>query len=324
MRVLVVGGAGYIGSHTLRELRRAGLDAVVFDNYSTGMPELAVGWPVIEGDIRNKSQMREALRDIDAIIHFAAHAYVGESVLNPRKYYDNNVGGGLTLLNAAIDAGVRFFVFSSSCATYGVPSVSPIVETTPQSPINPYGATKLMFERVLADYGVAFNIKSVSLRYFNAAGADDDGEAGELHDPEPHLIPRVLQVAAGRLPFLDIFGDDYATADGTCVRDYVHVSDLAEAHVLALRYLMAGGESTKVNLGTGVGHSVREVIRVCEKVTGQRIRVEVQERRPGDPPVLVASARLAEETFGWKPKRDLVNIVESAWAWMLKQSAKSR
>jgi len=316
MKILVTGGAGYIGSHTARALRHAGFDVTIFDNFSTGHRAFAAGFPTVEGDIREYDSIRNAVDGFDSIMHFAAHAYVGESVINPRKYFDNNVTGGLVLINAAIDAGVRNIIFSSSCATYGIPEQMPITESTPQRPINPYGASKLMFERVLSDYGSAYKLRFVTLRYFNAAGAEESNEIGELHDPEPHLIPRILLAAAGVTSHVDVFGVDYPTPDGTCIRDYVHVSDLAVAHVMAMRYLMDGGESIALNLGTGAPKSVREVIEAARDITECDIEVKIGPRRLGDPPVLVANPELAQKTLGWTAKNGLPEIVSSAWRWM--------
>lgn len=323
MKVLVTGGAGYIGSHAARQLRQEGFDVTIFDNFSTGHRIFAAGFPTVEGDIRNYAEIHSALKGFDSVMHFAAHAYVGESVINPRKYFENNVTGGLVLINAAVDAGVRNFIFSSSCATYGVPEQLPIVESTPQHPLNPYGASKLMFERVLSDYGSAYGLRFVTLRYFNAAGADASNEIGELHDPEPHLIPRILLAAAGVISHIDIFGIDYQTPDGTCIRDYIHVSDLAVAHVMALRHLLNGGKSIALNLGTGACHSVREVIEAAREATKCDIKVKTAPRRPGDPPVLVANSELALRTLGWSAKKDLPEMVSSAWRWMQKCSADS-
>ena len=320
MKVLVTGGAGYIGSHTVRQLRHLGFDVMIFDNFSTGHRGFTAGCPTVEGDIRSYEMIRSSLDGVDSVIHFAAHAYVGESVTNPRIYYDNNMSGGLVLMNAAIDAGVRNFIFSSSCATYGIPDQMPIRESTPQCPVNPYGASKLMFERALTDYCSAYGLHFVILRYFNAAGADKSSEIGELHEPEPHLIPRILLAAAGALSHVDIFGDDYPTPDGTCIRDYIHVSDLADAHVLALQYLLDGGESVALNLGSGIGYSVNEVIEAARGITKCDIEVKTGRRRPGDPPVLVASSELAMERLGWTAKRGLPEMLGSAWNWMQKSS----
>jgi UDP-glucose-4-epimerase GalE len=341
LAILVSGGAGYIGSHAARALRRSGYDVMLYDNLSTGFRCLARGFELIEGDIADEHRLRAVLTRVDAVIHFAAHAYVGESVENPRKYFQNNVAAALSLLNSALEAGIRRFVFSSSCAVYGIPEQNtvtqvPITEQTPREPVNPYGASKLFFENALAAYGRAYGLHSVSLRYFNAAGADESGEIGELHEPETHLIPLALAACTGnghelkipvlQVPFLEINGCDYPTADGTCVRDYVHVDDLADAHVRALLYLETGGarngekgeNSLALNLGTGRGHSVLEVIRAVENATGRPVRRKLGPRRPGDPPVLVADPAKAQSVLGWAAKRNLADIVSSAWMWMQK------
>ena len=325
MAILVVGGAGYIGSHAARALRRSGYEAVIYDNLSTGFRSLAQGFELVEGDIADAARLRLVLGRVDAVMHFAAHAYVGESVENPRKYFRNNVLGALSLLNSALDAGIRRFVFSSSCAVYGVPEQIPITEETPREPVNPYGASKLFFENALQAYGRAYGVRSVSLRYFNAAGADEGGEIGEMHEPETHLIPLALAASAANGPELKIFGSDYPTRDGTCVRDYIHVSDLADAHVRALQYLERnkdeqGGDSLAINLGNGRGQSVLEIIQATENATGRRVRRKMGPRRPGDPPVLVADAATAHRMLGWAARRDLADIVASAWAWMQKNS----
>jgi len=314
----VVGGAGYIGSHAARALRRARYNVIIYDNLCTGFRRLADGFELVEGDIGDAGKLHRVLSRVDAIMHFAAHAYVGESVTNPRKYFRNNVADGLTLLNAAVDAGVRHFVFSSTCAVYGIPERIPITERTPREPINPYGATKLAFENALEAYDRAYGLRSARLRYFNAAGADDSGEIGELHDPESHLIPLALSAATPDGSELQVFGDDYPTPDGTCLRDYIHVNDLADAHVRALQHLEKGGESLAVNLGTGRGNSVMEVIQAAEKVTGQPVRCKIGPRRPGDPPVLVADAAKAQQVLGWTAQRDLTNIMSTAWNFMQK------
>ena len=316
MAVLVVGGAGYIGSHAARALRRARYSVIVYDNLSTGFRQLAQGFELVEGDIGDQSKLHRVLSRVDAVMHFAAHAYVGESVTNPRKYFGNNVTAALTLLNACVDAGVRHFVFSSTCAVYGVPERIPITEETRREPVNPYGATKLAFEHALEAYGHAYGLKSARLRYFNAAGADESGEIGELHDPETHLIPLALQATAADGPELQIFGDDYPTPDGTCLRDYIHVNDLADAHVRALQHLEKGGDSLALNLGTGKGNSVLEVIQAAEKATGRPVRRKMGPRRPGDPPVLVADASKAQQILGWTAQGDLTNIVATAWNFM--------
>ena len=322
MRVLVTGGAGYIGSHAVRTLGARGHEPVIYDNLSTGDARLAEGYRLIVGDIGDGANLSAALRGMDAVMHFAAFAYVGESVVKPRKYFENNVRSALTLLDMALDAGVRAFIFSSTCATYGIQESMPIAETTPQQPVNPYGASKLFLEHALRAYDAAYGMRSVSLRYFNAAGAHESGEIGEIHEPETHLIPCALQAVAGVRPQVDIYGADYPTPDGTCIRDYIHVSDLAEAHVAALEYLAGGGASTALNLGTGVGHSVKEVIATVEAVTGATLEKRLCGRRPGDPPVLVADPSRASRVLRWTAKRDLQQMVESAWRWMQAEQAR--
>ena len=316
--VLVTGGAGYIGSHTCKALAAAGYQPVAYDNLSEGH-RWAVKWgPLVEGDIGDRERLLQALKTyrIGAVLHFAAHAYVGESMVEPSKYFDNNVSKSLTLLNAMLEAKVEALVFSSSCATFGVPEMLPIAETAPQRPINPYGASKLMVEQILQAYAAAYGLKYAALRYFNAAGADPDGELGEAHEPETHLIPLVIEAAQGRRPHISVFGTDYDTADGTAVRDYIHVSDLAEAHVKALDHLRAGGQSERLNLGTGTGYSIREVIATVEQVSGRAVPVVETARRPGDPAALVAGAGRAQAVLGWRPTRsDLPSIVQTAWRW---------
>jgi UDP-glucose-4-epimerase GalE len=321
--ILVLGGAGYIGSHAARALRRSGYEVVLYDNLSTGFRRLAQGFELVEGDIADEARLRPVLARVDAVMHFAAHAYVGESVENPRKYFQNNVVGALSLLNSALAAGIRRFVFSSTCAVYGIPERIPITEQTAREPVNPYGTSKLFFENALAAYGRAYGLRSVSLRYFNAAGADESGEIGELHDPETHLIPLALVASTTNGPELQIYGSDYPTPDRTCVRDYVHVNDLADAHVRALQYLENGGDSLATNLGTGRGHSVLEVIQAAEKATGRPVRRTVGPRRPGDPPVLVADPAKAQSVLAWIAKRNLADIVSSAWTWMQKDANSS-
>jgi len=321
----VTGGAGYIGSHAARALRCSGYEVVLYDNLSTGFRRLAQGFELVEGDIADEAKLRPALARVDAVMHFAAHAYVGESVENPRKYFRNNILGALSLLNSALDTGIRRFVFSSSCAVYGIPGQIPITEQTPREPVNPYGASKLFFENALEAYSRAYGLRSVSLRYFNAAGADESGEIGELHDPETHLIPLALAASTANGPELQIYGSDYPTPDGTCVRDYIHVNDLANAHVRALQHLEKGGDekggdSLAINLGTGRGHSVLEIIRAAESATGRPVRRKIGPRRPGDPPLLVADPAKAQEALGWTAKRNLADIVSSAWTWMQKNS----
>ncbi|MGA9353562.1 MAG: UDP-glucose 4-epimerase GalE [Terriglobales bacterium] len=318
MAVLVVGGAGYIGSHAARALRRARYQVIIYDNFSTGFRRLAQGFELVEGDIGDQSKLHSVLSRVDAVMHFAAHCYVGESVTDPRKYFRNNVVDALTLLNSAVDAGVRHFVFSSTCAVYGVPVKVPITEQNPREPINPYGATKLAFENALEAYDRAYGMRSARLRYFNAAGADESGEIGELHDPETHLIPLALQASLPGDFALQVFGSDYPTPDGTCLRDYIHVNDLADAHVRALQHLEQGGESLAVNLGTGKGNSVLEVIHAAAAATGQPVRRTIGPRRPGDPPALIADPSKAKEVLGWTAQRNLTDIVNSAWNFMSK------
>ena len=316
--VLVTGGAGYIGSHAAKALAESGFVPVTYDNFVYGN-RWAVQWgPLVEGDILDRDRLLHAIEEyrIEAVMHFAAFAYVGESVAKPEIYFHNNVVGSLTLLEAMRIAGLGPIVFSSTCATYGDPARTPITEDLPQLPVNPYGETKLMIEKALKWYGPAHGINSVSLRYFNACGADSAGQIGEAHEPETHLIPLVLDAASGKRPQIDIFGTDYDTPDGTCIRDYIHVSDLAEAHVRALDYLLAGGQSVAANLGTGTGHTVREVIGAVERVTGRTVPTREVARRAGDPPALVADAALARRLFGWVPAAsDLDTIVDTAWRW---------
>lgn len=322
MVVLVIGGAGYIGSHAARTLRRRGHDVVIYDNLSTGHAFLAGGFELVRGDIADAVTLSAALRRVDSVMHFAAHAYVGESVTSPRKYFRNNVEGGLVLLNACVDCGVRRIIFSSTCAVYGVPAKVPIPEDTPRQPVNPYGVSKLFFEQALDAYDRAYGLRFTSLRYFNAAGADESGEIGELHEPESHLIPSAFLAASGARAELEVFGTDYPTPDGTCVRDYIHVNDLADAHVSALERLSEGGDSIAVNLGTGKGHSVKEVLNKVEQVTGHKVPVRIAPRRAGDPPALVADPRLAEEVLRWKATQSLDDIVTTAWRWMKGQRAR--
>jgi len=316
--ILIVGGAGYIGSHLNKEISKQGYETVVFDNLSYGH-EKFVKWGNFElGDLGNIKDIRSIFRKypIDAVMHFAAFTYVGESVEDPQKYYINNVKNTLNLLQVMLEENVKQFVFSSTCATYGNPVEIPITENHPQNPINPYGRGKLIVEQVLKDYSHAYGLKYASLRYFNAAGADPDCEVGELHDPETHLIPLILDVAAGKRDDIKIFGTDYDTPDGTCIRDYIHVTDLADAHILALKYLQDGGESDVFNLGNGNGFSVKEVIETARKITGKNIRAVEDERRPGDPPILVGSSDKAKKVLKWKPKYDdLYKIIETAWNW---------
>ena len=311
---MVVGGAGYIGSHTAHALRRKGHEVIIYDNLSTGYTSLADGFELVIGDISDSTKLAPILNRVDAVMHFAAYAYVGESVENPRKYFQNNVLGSIALLNAVMDSSVRKFIFSSTCAVYGVPLKVPMAEDNPRLPVNPYGSSKLAFEFALESYARAYGLRFVAFRYFNASGADENGQIGEMHDPETHLIPAVFEAIKGRRPALQIFGDDYPTPDGTCVRDYIHVSDLAEAHVLGLDCIDSG-ESAALNLGTGRGYSVKEVISTIEKVTGRKVPWLLAPRRPGDPPALIADPSRAEKMLNWKAKRSLEEIVSTAWKW---------
>jgi UDP-glucose-4-epimerase GalE len=313
--VLVVGGAGYIGCHAARALRRHGYDVLIYDNLSRGHRFLAEGFVLIEADIADRPQLTRALERVAGVMHFAADSQVGESVEHPRKYFSNNVEGGLTLLNATLDAGIRKFIFSSSCAVYGIPAKVPITEDTPRQPVNPYGMSKVFFENALEAYGNAYGLRSVSLRYFNAAGADESGAVGEVHDPETHLIPSALKAVTGERGPLELFGSDYPTADGTCIRDYIHVNDLAEAHVLAFKQLDSITASAQYNLGTGQGASVQEVIGTIEEVTGETVPRRMGPRRAGDPPELVADPSRAQTALGWKATRSLRDIVRTAWQW---------
>ena len=316
-RILVTGGAGYIGSHCCKALAEAGFEPVVFDNISSGHRRFVRWGPLIEGDMRDAEALRSALRQVrpEAVVHFAALSLVGESAAHPGRYWDVNVGGTLQLLEAMRAASVPRLVFSSTCAVYGEPDGAPIGESAPHRPVSPYGATKSACERMTEDYGRAYGLRSMRLRYFNASGADPAAEIGEWHDPETHLVPLILDAALGRRDGIDIFGTDYPTEDGTAVRDYLHVMDLAEAHVAALRHLQRGGASDAVNLGTGRGASVAEVVRVAEAVTGRAIRTRRAARRAGDPVALFADPAKAEHVLGWRAERDLTAIVEDAWRW---------
>ncbi|MBD3885167.1 UDP-glucose 4-epimerase GalE [Phormidium tenue FACHB-886] len=322
--ILVTGGAGYIGSHAVLALQQAGFGVIVLDNLVYGHRELveALKAELVVGDIGDRALLDQlfADRQIDAVMHFSAYAYVGESVSDPAKYYRNNVTATLTLLEAMVAANIKKFIFSSTCATYGIPKSVPIPEEHPQNPINPYGATKLMVERMLADFGVAYDLRSVCFRYFNAAGADPEGRLGEDHNPETHLIPLVLMAALGKRDAISVFGTDYPTPDGTCVRDYIHVTDLANAHVLGLQYLLNGGDSDVFNLGNGSGFSVKEVIEAAKQVTGREIKVVECDRRPGDPPALVGSSDKAKQLLGWQSEyADLHEILTHAWNWHQKR-----
>ncbi|PNQ79099.1 UDP-glucose 4-epimerase GalE [Paenibacillus sp. F4] len=318
MAILVTGGAGYIGSHTVAELLDLGEEVVVLDNLQTGHKAALLGGKLYEGDLRDKELLSKLFSEnsIDAVIHFAANSLVGESMQNPGKYYDNNVFGTLSLLEAMKDAGVRRIVFSSTAATYGEPEKVPIEEGDRTEPTNVYGETKLMMERMMSWFDKVLGIKYVSLRYFNAAGAHESGKIGEDHRPESHLIPLVLQTALKQRPHIAVFGEDYATPDGTCVRDYIHVSDLADAHVRAVNYLREGNDSNIFNLGNGQGFSVKEVIETARKVTGLDIPVVTEPRRAGDPAILVASSDKARSVLGWSPARtQLEDIISGAWGW---------
>ncbi|WP_064711894.1 UDP-glucose 4-epimerase GalE [Rhizobium bangladeshense] len=313
--ILVTGGAGFIGSHICKALSRAGMIPVTYDNLSTGHADSVRWGPLVRGELGDAAALRRTMAEFspDCVIHCGANAYVGESVDMPRKYYRNNVVGSLTLLEACLDQEIDRIVFSSSCATYGVPASLPIREESPQQPVNPYGRTKLIFEMALEDFAAAYGIRFAALRYFNAAGADPDGELAERHEPETHLIPRALLAAAGRLERLDIFGTDYSTEDGTCVRDYIHVSDLAQAHLAAVNHLMTDGASLSVNLGSGRGTSVREILEAIRRTTGRDVPVRYRSRRAGDPPILFANTARAEAELGFTPTlSDIDTIIRTA------------
>ncbi|CAN1211817.1 UDP-glucose 4-epimerase GalE [Tumidithrix helvetica PCC 7403] len=320
-KILVTGGAGYIGSHAVLALQQAGYEVLILDNLVYGhrdLVETALHAEMIVGDTNDRALLDRLFADraIAAVMHFAAFAYVGESVTEPDKYYRNNVVGTLTLLEAMVAAKIPYFVFSSTCATYGVPLQVPIPEDHPQNPINPYGMTKLMVEQILKDFDRAYGLKSVIFRYFNAAGADPQGRLGEDHQPETHIIPLVLWAALGKRASISVFGSDYPTPDGTCIRDYIHVADLAEAHVLGLRHLFHNGTSETFNLGNGNGFSVKEVIEVAQQVTGREIKAILCDRREGDPPALVGSGEKARNMLGWNPQyADLEQILKHAWQW---------
>lgn len=318
MKICVTGGAGYIGSHTCKALAKAGHEVVVYDNLSTGHRQF-VKWGDFEhGDIRDTQLLRACLKKYrpDGVIHFAASAYVGESVENPGKYFSNNVAGTLSILQAMREEEIPAIVVSGTCAVYGQPETVPIDESCPKNPINPYGASKLFMERMLADFETAHGIHWTSLRYFNAAGSDPDGEIGEIHDPETHLIPRVMLAALGRLEAVDIYGTDYPTPDGTCIRDYIHVDDLASAHILAIERLLGGKSSMAMNLGTERGYSVREVIDGVEKLSCHQVPVRIAQRRKGDPACLVANTSLANEKLGWKAERNLEEMLTNGWRFL--------
>ena len=317
-KILVVGGAGYIGSHCLYELRRRGFATLAYDNLTEGHASATGDTELIVGSLDEEEKLDElfAAHDVRAVFHFAANCYVGESCEDPEKYYFNNVASTLVLLRAMRRAGVNRFIFSSTAATFGNPERETIDESHPQAPINPYGRTKLMIERILADYHDAYGLEYVALRYFNAAGAVEDGAIGEDHEPETHLIPLVIKAALGQRPDIKIFGSDYDTPDGTCVRDYIHIIDLADAHILGLEYLENDGKSSAFNLGNGKGYSVKEIIETVEKVSGRSVTQESVARRAGDPAVLIADYRRAREVLGWQPRYgDIETIVRTAWNW---------
>ncbi|WP_094556011.1 UDP-glucose 4-epimerase GalE [Synechococcus sp. 1G10] len=340
MTLLVTGGAGYIGSHTVRALQKAGFKPIVLDNLVYGhlrIVEEVLGVPLVVGQVGDRALLDQVLsgehpacggEPVQAVLHFAAYAYVGESVQDPAKYYRNNLADSLTLLEALVEpvrsgTGTAIpIVFSSTCATYGIPDTVPITEDTPQNPINPYGRSKWMVEQLLSDFGAAYGLPSVIFRYFNAAGADPSGDLGEDHTPETHLIPLVLEAMAGLRLGVQIYGDDYPTPDGTCIRDYIHVCDLADAHVLGLELLLASGGQSVYNLGNGTGYSVQQVLDVARKVTERGLLAHVAPRREGDPPVLVASAEKARRELGWMPAYpDLETILSHAWVWHQRSDA---
>jgi len=323
--ILVTGGAGYIGAHANKELNFAGYETVVLDNMSYGHEDF-LKWGEYENvDLDDLKSLRNVFSKykIDAVMHFAAFTYVGESVEDPQKYYLNNLRNTLNLLQVMNEFEVKKLVFSSTCATYGNPMEIPLTESHPQNPINPYGKGKLMVEKILEDYNSAYNLRYVSLRYFNAAGADPEGDVGERHHPETHLIPLILDAASGKREDIKIFGTDYPTHDGTCIRDYIHVTDLADAHIKSLKYLENGKKSEVFNLGNGNGFSVKEVIEKARKVTGRKIKATETDRRPGDPPILVGSSKKARKILKWQPKYDeLTQIIETAWEWHKKDNKK--
>ena len=320
MNVLVTGGAGYIGSHFVKLLLNEGVDVIVFDNLSRGHREAVPETVPFENvDLVDHEKLNRLLGkySIDSVVHFAALAYVGESVDHPERYYQNNVVGSFNLINALNNAGIKNFIFSSTCSIYGNPIITPISENESEKPINPYANTKLTVEKILKDFNTAYDFKYISLRYFNAAGADPEGEIGESHEPETHLIPLVLETASGKKDEIKIFGDDYQTKDGTCIRDYIHVTDLADAHFKALKFLEEKNDSTIINLGTGEGNSVKEIVAKTEEVTGKKINSRIVERRAGDPAVLVADNSKAKELLGWVPQQNIEAIISSAWNWHL-------
>jgi UDP-glucose-4-epimerase GalE len=316
--ILVVGGAGYIGSYMCKYLSLSGYTPIVLDNLVYGHRQ-AVKWgPFFQGNMEDSCLLDKIFTEFDiiAVMHFAAYAYVGESVVDPGKYYQNNVAATISLLQAMVKNKINNFIFSSTCATYGVPETTPITEQAPQQPINPYGYTKVMVEQILADFKNAHGLESISLRYFNAAGADPDGEVGEDHKPETHLIPLVLQTALGQRKQIEIFGDDYQTRDGSCIRDYIHITDLAQAHLLAVESLLHGESGDNFNLGNGEGYSVKEIVKLAREITGQKIPAKIVDKRPGDPAVLIGSSQKAKEILGWKPEFPEIEVIlETAWQW---------
>jgi UDP-glucose 4-epimerase len=314
---LVVGGAGYIGSHIVNNLCKNNYNVIVYDNLSEGHREAVTCNDFFHGDISDSDALNDVFEKnkIDAVMHFAAYAYVGESVDNPEKYYKNNVAATINLFASMLKYNVKKIIFSSTCATYGVPVYTPIDENHPQKPINPYGASKLMVERIIDDYHKAYGLQYMILRYFNAAGAHPDGIIGESHKKETHLIPLVLKTLTGEKEAINIFGIDYETPDGTCVRDYIHVCDLAEAHRISLEMLLRGNESKHINLGNGIGFSVKEIISVCEEVTGMKVPTRISHRRPGDPPFLVASNNYGKDIPDFCPQYDIYDIIKTAWKW---------
>jgi UDP-glucose 4-epimerase len=325
MKILVTGGAGYIGSHFIKALLSRGISPVVYDNLSTGNRWALISKDFYEADLSDHDAVVDVLRKekIEAVVHFAASTYVGESVENPMKYFGNNYSNTLNLLNAMVKCGVRRFIFSSSCAVYGIPEAIPITEDMPKLPVSPYGAAKHFIEETLRWYERAYGLKYISLRYFNAAGADPEGQTGEVHDPETHLIPLVLMTAIGKREFIEVYGTDYETPDGTCIRDYIHVMDLAGAHILALDFLEKEGASGAFNLGSGRGYSVMDIINASGKITGKTITFKKGIRREGDPPILIADSSRARSVLGWRPEyEDMETIIRHAWGWVQKASMK--
>ena len=319
---MVVGGAGYIGSHVVKMLKEQGFNPVVYDNLSTGFRKAVdKNIPFVKGDLGDKTLLKKVFKKykIEAVMHFAAFIEVGESVQNPAKYYQNNLAKVLNLLDSMLESGIKYFVFSSTAATFGNPITKTISETHPQNPINPYGQTKLFVEKVLKDYDAAYGLKSTVLRYFNAAGADESAAIGEAHKKETHLIPLVLQTALGKRKEIKIFGTDYPTPDGTCIRDYVHVSDLARAHILALKYMFKTDKSGDFNLGSSKGASVLEIIKKVQKITGRKFKIVQDKRRAGDPAVLIASSKKAKKLLNWKTTYNVDKIIKTAYMWELKR-----